>query len=53
MEAGMKRLNWDTLQEVNTAQVNDLKTENTTLKYLTAEFSLDNRYLKKNLNREG
>lgn len=50
MEAGKKRLSGDTLREANTTEVNELKQENTSLKELVAELSLENRVLKKNLN---
>ena len=50
MEAGKKRLSGDTLREANTTEVDELKQENTDLKQLVAELSLDNRGLKKNLN---
>ena len=52
MEAGKKRLNGDTLREANTTEVDELKQENSELKQLVAELSLDNRGLKKNLNGE-
>jgi len=52
MEAGKKRLNGDTLREANTTEVEELKKENSELKQLVAELSLDNRGLKKNLNGE-
>lgn len=50
MEAGKKRLSGDTLREANTTEVNELKHENSSLKELVAELSLENRVLKKNLN---
>jgi transposase len=50
MEAGKKRLSGDTLREANTTEVNELKQENSSLKELVAELSLENRVLKKNLN---
>ena len=50
MDAGKKRLNGDTLREANTTEVNALRVENKSLKELVAELSLDNRFLKKNLN---
>ena len=50
MEAGKKRLNGDTLREANTTEVSDLKNENSSLKEIVAELSLENRDLKKNLN---
>ena len=50
MEAGKKRLSGDTLREANTTEVSNLKGENSALKELVAELSLENRVLKKNLN---
>jgi len=50
MEAGKKRLNGDTLREANTSEVHELKGENSSLKELVAELSLENRVLKKNLS---
>ncbi|MCF7567272.1 transposase [Sabulilitoribacter arenilitoris] len=50
MEAGKKRLSGDTMREANTTEVNELKQENSSLKELVAELSLENRVLKKNLN---
>jgi len=47
MEAGKKRLNGDTLREANTSEVHELKGENSSLKELVAELSLENRVLKK------
>ena len=52
MEAGKKRLSGDTMREANTPEVKELKDENSSLKELVAELSLDNRDLKKNLNGE-
>lgn len=52
MEAGKKRLSGDTMREANTSEVKELKDENSSLKELVAELSLDNRDLKKNLNGE-
>ena len=52
MEAGKKRLSGDTMYEANTSEVKELKDENRSLKELVAEFSFDNRDLKKNLNGE-
>lgn len=52
MEAGKRRLSGDTLREANTTEVNQLKLENSSLKELVAELSLENRVLKKNLNGE-
>ena len=49
MEAGKKRLQGDTTREANTDEVSRLKRENTDLKILVAELSLDNRLYKKTL----
>jgi transposase len=48
MEAGKKRLQGDTMREANTSEVKGLKVENSSLKELVAELSLENRFLKKN-----
>ena len=53
MEAGKRRLSGDTMREANTSEVHELKGENTSLKELVAELSLENRFLKKNLNGNG
>lgn len=50
MEAGKRRLSGDTMREANTSEVEELKDENTSLKELVAELSLEARKLKKNLN---
>jgi len=50
MEAGKRRLSGDTKREANTTEVVELKGENTSLKELVAELSLENRFLKKNLS---
>ena len=50
MEAGKRRLTGDTMREANTSEVKELKVENTSLKELVAELSLENRVLKKNFN---
>ena len=47
MEAGKRRLSGDTLREANTSEVIELKGENSSLKELVAELSLENRFLKK------
>lgn len=47
LEAGKKRLQGDTVREANSAEVNDLRDENSQLKQLVAELSLKNRILKK------
>jgi transposase len=50
LEAGKRRLSGDTKREANTSEVNSLKNENTDLKQLVKELSLENRMLKKSLN---
>ena len=50
MEAGKRRLNGDTLREANTTEVQELRTENSSLKELVAELSLEVRTMKKNEN---
>ena len=50
MEAGKRRLNGDTMREANTTEVQELKDENSSLKELVAELSLEARRLKKNLS---
>ncbi len=50
MEAGKRRLSGDTLREANTSEVQELKGENSSLKELVAELSLENRFMKKNLS---
>jgi len=50
MEAGKRRLSGDTLREANTSEVQELKGENSSLKELVAELSIENRFLKKNLS---
>jgi len=47
MEAGKRRLSGDTLREANTSEVQELKGENSSLKELVAELSLENRFMKK------
>ncbi len=49
LEAGKSRLTGNTKREANTNEVNYLKNENTDLKQLVAELSLENRMLKKSL----
>ncbi len=50
MEAGKRRLNGDTLREANTSEVQELRSENSSLKELVAELSLEVRTMKKNEN---
>lgn len=52
MEAGKRRLTGDTMREANTTEVQELKGENSSLKELVAELSLEVRTLKKNVNGE-
>ena len=47
IEAGKRRLNGDTVREANTGEVSGLRKENTDLKEVVAELTLDNRVLKK------
>ena len=49
LEAGKKRLNGDILREANRGEVLALKEENSNLKELVAELSLQVRMLKKSL----
>ena len=50
LEAGKKRLNGDTVREVNSGEVGGLRQENEQLKQLVAELSLKNRVLRKSLS---
>ena len=50
LEAGKKRLQGDTQREANTSEVQGLKQENTDLKEVVAELTLENHVLKKSLN---
>jgi len=52
MEAGKRRLTGDTMREANTTEVQELKGENSSLKELVAELSLEVRHLKKNVSGE-
>jgi transposase len=49
LEAGKRRLNGDTVREANTEEVNELRSENESLKQLVADLSLKNNVLKKTL----
>jgi len=51
LEAGKKRLQGDTTRKANTNEVGKLKKENTDLKELVAELTLENRMIKKTLIR--
>lgn len=53
LEAGKRRLNGDTKREANSSEVSKINKENSDLKQLVAELSLDNRMLKKSLNGTG
>jgi len=53
LEAGKRRLNGDTKREANSSEVSKINKENSDLKQLVAELSLDNRMLKKSLNGSG
>jgi transposase len=50
LEAGKKLLQGDTIREVNSSEVSDLRKENDQLKQLVAELALKNRVLKKSLS---
>ena len=49
LEAGKKRLSGDTVREANSSDVTGLRDENSQLKQLVAELSLNNRMLKKDM----
>lgn len=50
LEAGKKRLLGDTLREANTTEVDHFRKENSQLKEVVAELTLQNRVLKKSLS---
>lgn len=50
MEAGRKRLSGDTVREANSTEVQDLRSENDSLKKELADLYLANKVLKKSLN---
>jgi Transposase and inactivated derivatives len=50
MEAGKHRLEGNTLREANTSEVQQLKKENSQLKELVAEISLENKIIKKSID---
>lgn len=47
LEAGKKRLKGDTEREANTSEVQELRKENSQLKHLVADLSIENLSLKK------
>jgi len=53
LEAGKQRLVGDTKREADSAEVNDLRSENEQLKVVVAELTLRNRMLKKSLLGKG
>ena len=53
LEAGKKQLAGDTVREATSAEVKELRAENSELKEVVAEFTLKNRVLKKSLTGHG
>jgi len=53
LEAGKKRLAGDTVREATSSEVKGLRAENSLLKEVVAEITLDNRVLKKSLTGAG
>ena len=53
LEAGKKRLAGDTVREATSSEVKGLRAENSLLKEVVAEITLDNRVLKKSLTVAG
>jgi len=53
LEAGKKRLSGDTVREATSDEVRGLRAENSELKEVVAEITLDNRVLKKSLTGHG
>ena len=53
LEAGKKRLAGDTVREATSDEVKDLRRQNSELKYVVAEVTLENRVLKKSLTGFG
>ena len=53
LEAGKQRLVGDTIREAGSDEVKELRSENTELKQLVAELSLNNRWLKKTSEESG
>ena len=50
LEAGKRQLSGDTRREANTDDVSELRRDNSQLKHLVAELSMENRVLKKSLD---
>ena len=53
LEAGKKRLSGDTVREATSDEVKELRAENSELKEVVAEITLNNRVLKKSLTGHG
>ena len=53
LEAGKSRLSGDTVREATSAEVKELRAENSELKEVVAEITLRNRALKKSLTGPG
>lgn len=53
LEAGKKRLAGDTIREATSDEVKELRQENSQLKHVVAEMTLENRVLKKSLTGFG
>jgi len=53
MEAGKKRLSWDTVREATTDEVKTLRKESSELKETLAELLMENRLLKKSVFEDG
>ena len=53
LEAGKKRLAGDTVREATSSEVKELRDENSELKQVVAELTLDNRVLKKSMTGHG
>ena len=53
LEAGKKQLSGDTVREATSTEVKDLRAENSELKEVVAEMTLNNRVLKKSLMGPG
>ena len=53
LEAGKKRLAGDSVREATSTEVKELRVENSQLKEVVAEITLDNRLLRKSLTAAG